>query len=107
MSKPNTRQFDKLIRDGQRKLREAERREMSGLNGAERGAVLRAAAVGAAKVARGGSGAREKQAADEAWAGAAARISAEITAAQTAKAAAVAQAAADKVAKKTKKGGWF
>ncbi|MEU6825742.1 hypothetical protein ABZ921_34450 [Streptomyces atriruber] len=108
MGTPDTNRIDREIRTTQRKLEEAQRREMSALNGRERRAILAAATSGSAKVVRHKSTSRVEEKAAATWESAQIRLQAEINALQVERDEAVKRAAADKAAKKAaKSSGWW
>ena len=105
MRKPNSRQFDRMIRDAENKLRRVRDGEISALAGGEQARVFLHIGRGVRRVTRGKSTSGPDRAIDQIFAGAESRYAAELQAAQNAKQAAINEAAAAKVAKKSS--GWW
>jgi len=98
---PNTRQFDRMIRDAENKLRRVRDGEISALAGGEQARVFLHIGRGVRRVTRGKSSDPADRAIDRIFAGAESRYAAELQAAQTAKQGVINEAAAAKVAKKS------
>ncbi|MFF4484702.1 hypothetical protein ACFY1A_48245 [Streptomyces sp. NPDC001520] len=90
----NTRKLDREIAAIQQKLAAVGKRELWPLKGSERRAIVRAAAAGAAKVARGKSPARADRALENAWADAATRLQVELKIVTNAREQVITEAAA-------------
>ncbi|MFF4845982.1 hypothetical protein ACFY2G_39155 [Streptomyces collinus] len=105
MSKPNTRRLDRAIQDATRKLQAARERELWPLTGAEKRAILSAAAGGAIKIVRGTSPIRAERNLERAWSGAERRLSAEVSALEKERDRIISEAAKDKAGKKSS--GWW
>ncbi|MFF7373619.1 hypothetical protein [Streptomyces tricolor] len=103
--KPNTRQFDRMIRNGEALLKRVKNGEISALSGSEQAKVLFHAGRGARRVMRGKSTAPADRAIDRVFAAAEERIGAEIDAARQARTAVIKEAATATVAKKSS--GWW
>ncbi|WEO95313.1 hypothetical protein A6P39_015480 [Streptomyces sp. FXJ1.172] len=105
MSKPNTRRLDCEIGQANRKLEAVRERELWPLTGAEKRAILSAAAGGAIKIVRGRTPARAERNLERAWSGAERRLGAEVSALEKERDRIIAAAAKDKAAKKSS--GWW
>ncbi|MGW1365046.1 hypothetical protein ACWCQP_47670 [Streptomyces chartreusis] len=106
MAKPNTRQFDQLIRTAERKLQGVRNGEISALSAGEQTKVFFHIGRGVRRVVRGKGTSGPDKAIDRIFAAAEERYGAELQAAQQARQQVITQAAADKVAKKSESRWW-
>jgi hypothetical protein len=105
MSKLNTRRLDRAIEQATRKLEAARERELWPLTGAEKRAILAAAAGGAIKIVRGKAPTCAERNLERAWNGAERRLGAEVSALERERDRIIADTAKDKAGKKSS--GWW
>jgi hypothetical protein len=105
MGNADLRRLDREIRATTKKLEAVRRGELWPLNGRERRAMLRAAASGTYRVARGRSAGREERRMDTTGSGAEMRLNAELTALHAERQRLTTEAARTKAAKKSS--GWW
>lgn len=106
MSKPNTRQLDRLIQTAEAKLQGVRNGEISSLSAGEQARVFVHIGRGVRRVVRGKSTSAPDRAIDRIFQTAEQRYASELQAAQQAKAQVISQHAGAKVAKKTESRWW-
>ncbi|MEU3522022.1 hypothetical protein ABZ770_43495 [Streptomyces sp. NPDC006654] len=106
MAKPNTKPFDRQIREAESRLTRVRNGEISALSGGEQARAFLHIGRGVRRVIRGKSTAAPDRAVDRVFADAEERISAELQAARTARQAVITEAATAKVAKRAESKWW-